>query len=198
MGNSSGIITAIRRMEELTAVRAVRSGLVNMIPVLIIGAFALILKTFPVAAYQSLISTLADGFFLKLFDLVYSATFGVLSLYMTYSISRSYMKLKNDTGAVNRGAAMASLLAFFILAGAYLPGFGTDSMGPKSMFLAILTGLGASSLYLAVSRFFRDRRKRLFSAGADREFNRMLSTLPPHRGGCPDLRPVQRPGDPRL
>ena len=36
MGNSSGIITAIRRMEELTAVRAVRSGLVNMIPVLII------------------------------------------------------------------------------------------------------------------------------------------------------------------
>ncbi|MBQ9413118.1 MAG: PTS sugar transporter subunit IIC/EAL domain-containing protein [Oscillospiraceae bacterium] len=179
MGNSSGIITAIRRMEELTAVRAVRSGLVNMIPVLIIGAFALILKTFPVAAYQSLISTLADGFFLKLFDLVYSATFGVLSLYMTYSISRSYMKLKNDTGAVNRGAAMASLLAFFILAGAYLPGFGTDSMGPKSMFLAILTGLGASSLYLAVSRFFRDRRKRLFSAGADREFNRMLSTLSP-------------------
>ena len=75
------------------------------------------------------------------------------------------------------GAQIASVLSFFILAGADRPGFGTDGMGPKSMFLAILTGLGASALYLLLCRFFR--RRRLFSAGADRVFNRMLTTLFP-------------------
>ena len=38
---------AIRRLEELTVVQATRSGLVKMIPILTIGAFALILKTIP-------------------------------------------------------------------------------------------------------------------------------------------------------
>jgi len=173
-------MSLIQRLEQVTAVRAIRAGLINMIPVLTIGAFALILKTFPVEAYQTFITTLADGFFFDLFDLVYTATFGVLSLYMTYSISRAYMDIKADPDVVSIGAPFASLLAFAILAGAYLPTFSTDSMGPKSMFLAILTGLGASALYLVLNRAYRRRRRnRLFSTGADRAFNRMLSTLLP-------------------
>ena len=171
---------AIRRMEELTLVQAIRSGLVRMIPILTIGAFALILKTFPVEAYQTFIAGLAGGFILNVFDLVYSATFGVLSVYMTFFISRSYMELKADTDVVGEGANAASILCFFILAGAYLPGFGTDGMGPKSMFLALITGLGASALYRFLFLALRGKRRiRLFSAGANREFNRMLSTFLP-------------------
>ena len=169
----------IRNLENVTAVRAIRSGLVSTIPVLIIGAFALILKTFPIDQYQTAINTFADGFFLNLLDLIYSATFGVLSLYMTVSVSRSYMKIKADSNTVFFGAIFASILCFFILAGAYLPDFSTDSMGPKSMFLAILTGLGASALYLRFDRYLHKRRRVLFSSGANREFNRMLTTLAP-------------------
>lgn len=169
----------IRKIEQATIVRVVRSGLINIIPVLTIGAFALILKTFPVDGYQWAIQNFAGGFFLQLFDLVYSATFGVLSIYMTFSISRSYFKLKADSDSVFAGAAISSLIAFFILAGANLENFGTVNMGPKSIFLAILTGLGASALYLAFNRFLRKKRKTLFSSGADREFNRMLSIFLP-------------------
>ena len=131
----------VRKIEQATAVRAIRSGLVNIIPVLIIGAFALVLKTFPVPGYQDFMSWFANGFFLQLFDMINTATFGVLSLYMTFSISRSYMKIKADPDAMINGAAAASVLSFFILAGVNLETFGTGSMGPKSMFLAILTGL---------------------------------------------------------
>lgn len=173
------IMDIIRKTEQLTLVRSVRGGLVSMIPILIIGAFALIGQTLPLGVYQRDVATLAGGFFLQLFELIYGATFGTLSLYMTFFISRAYMKLKADPLAVNGGAEAASILAFFIMAGAYLPGFGTDSMGPKSMFLAILTGLGASALYLALHRFFRVRRRYIFSSGIDREFTRMLSTLLP-------------------
>lgn len=179
MEKTDKLISFVRKVEQSTVVRSVRSGLVNMIPVLIIGAFALLIKTFPVDGYQHFITTFADGFIYSLFDLIYAATFGVLSVYMTFSISRSYMKVKADPQAVNGGAVVASLIAFFIMAGAYLPTFSTDNMGPKSMFLAIITGLGASALYLAFDRLFRRRKHTIFSSGADREFNRMLASFFP-------------------
>ncbi len=169
----------IQKVEGATVVRAIREGLVSMIPVLIIGAFALILKTFPIEQYQLFLTSFADGFLLVLLDLVYSATFGVLALYMSFSISRAYMLIKADPDAVSVGAEFAAMLSFFIVSGAYLPGFGTESMGPKSMFLAIITGLGASSLYLALNKFLQSHRRTLFSSGANREFNRMLSTMMP-------------------
>ena len=173
------------RIEQSTIVRSIRSGLVNMIPVLIIGAFALVINQFPIEAYQTFINAFLNGFIAKLSNFVNKATFGVLSIYMTFSISRSYMKIKADPQAVSGGAIIAALISFFLMAGAYLTeeewgvNFGLENMGPKSMFLAIITGLGASALYLFFDRLLRKRKRYLLSAGADREFNRMLSTLLP-------------------
>lgn len=173
------ISSFVRNVEQLTFVRAVRGGLVNMIPVLIIGAFALVFRFLPIDGYRNFIQTFAGGVFDKIFLYVNSATFGVLSVFMTYSISRSYMKAKADTETVNGGAVFSSLLAFFLLAGAFLDDFGTVQLGVKSMVLAIVAGLGASALYLKADRFFRRRRTYLFSPGADREFNRMLASFFP-------------------
>ena len=172
-------MSIIRRIEGATSIRAVRSGLVNIIPILIVGAFSLILETFPVEAYQHAIEVFAGGFLKTLFHIAYTATFGVLSLYATYSISRSYMRIKADPDAISGGAVLASMASFFILAGVYLDNFGTDNVGPKSMFLAICTGLGISALYLRLFRVFNRRKRTLFSTGANREFNRMLSMVFP-------------------
>ena len=169
----------IRRVEQTTVIRTIRSALVNLIPVLTIGAFALILQTLPVPAYQRALETPVGQFLLQLFQLVYGGTFGVLSVYMTIAVSHSYMKLKADQRTHSLGAVIAALLSFFILAGAYLPDFGTDSMGPKSMFLAILTGLGASALFRLFIRLLNRNQRTLLSVGADREFNRMRATLLP-------------------
>ncbi len=169
----------IDKIQKRPSIKAIRNGLVNMIPVLIIGAFSLILKTFPIKGYQTFINTFANGFILNLFDFIYQATFGVLAVYMTFSISRSYMKFKADPDTVHGGAILASILCFFILSGAYLPGFGLDKMGPKAMLPAIISGLGASSLYLLFYRLFNKKMRLSFAAGSDRNFNRMLSTFIP-------------------
>ena len=185
MGNKKNFISFIRKTEQFSLVRVVKSGLVNMIPVLIIGAFALVINQFPIKGYQDFITTFLGGFIAKVSDFINKATFGVLSVYMTYSISRSYMKIKADPHAVHSGAIVAALLSFFILAGVYLTetqwgvNFSTDNMGPKSMFLAIITGLGASALYLAFDKMFRKRKRYVFSMGADRNFNRVMTTLFP-------------------
>lgn len=170
----------IERVEQAPTVRAVRNGLVHMIPVLIIGAFALILQQFPIAAYKAFLAENEVGQIIRLFlEIVNKATFGVLSLHMTFSVSRAYMTLRADPDTVKGGGILTSLVSFFVLAGAYSPEFSLDSMGPKSMFLALLTGLGASAVYLWLSRRFRKYSRTLFSAGADREFNRMLAALFP-------------------
>lgn len=174
-----GNLNGYEKVNNLTVIRAVRNGLINLIPVLTIGAFALILKTFPVEAYQNAIATFASGIFLDFLDIIFSATFGMLSVYMAFSISRSYMKIVGDPDVVNGGAVIASLLSFFILSGTNLSTFSTDSTGPKSMFLAIATGLGASALYVFFCRLFMKRRSRLLSPGADRDFNRMLTSFLP-------------------
>ncbi len=173
------IYSILSKAEQLTIVSAIRGGLLNITPVLIVGAFALILKTFPVAAYQTFITNFANGLLLSFFDFIYSATFGVLSIYMTIAICHSYVKIKSDNNVSYIGIVAASLISFFILAGAYLPDFGTDNIGPKSMFLAIITGIGASAFYLKIYEILPFRNRRFYSTGADREFNQMLSYLAP-------------------
>ena len=179
MNNSSNFMNIVNKFQNSNLIRSIRDGLVNMIPVLIIGAFALILKTFPVPAYKEFITTFGDGFILNLLDFVYSATFGVLSLYMSLSISRSYMKIQKNQEVVHGGALFVSVLCFFILAGALLPSFGLENMGPKSMLLAIIAGLGASALYVKFFELINRRGRYVLSRGADSEFNKMLSTLFP-------------------
>lgn len=169
------------KVQQFKLVRAIRDGLVNIIPVLIIGAFALVLKTFPIQAYQDFIASFFNGFLFNLFDLINTATFGVLSLYMTFAISRAYMKIKADADIVHGGAIIASLISFFMLSGTNLAEFKLENMGPKSMLLAILAGTIASEVY---SRFFKWFKKKIskgqiLSSGADHEFNRMMATLVP-------------------
>ncbi|MBO4897061.1 MAG: PTS sugar transporter subunit IIC/EAL domain-containing protein [Clostridia bacterium] len=175
----NGIYDFMAKTESMTIVRAIRGGLLNITPILILGAFALILKTFPLEVYQNFIETFANGLLLSFFDFVYAATFGVLSIYMTISISRSYTRLKENAMSSTASVIFTSLLAFFILAGTNLETFGTASVGPKSMFLAIITGIGASALYLRIFNMLISRQLRSYSTGADREFNQMLSYVIP-------------------
>ena len=166
------------KVQSFRLVRAIRDGLVNMIPILIIGAFALILKTFPVKAYLSFIENFAGGFILTLLNLIYNATFGMLSVYMAFSISRSYMKLRDEDDIVHGGAIFASIVVFFILTGSLSEGFILGNMGPKSMLLAIISGLGASAMYITFCKLLKSRRQ-ILTSGADRVLNKMLSTLFP-------------------
>ena len=179
MDNNSKLMNIINNFQQTNLIRSIRDGLVNMIPVLIIGAFALIFRSFPVPAYQTFITTFGDGFLYELLQFIYSATFGVLSVYMTFSISRSYMKIQKNQEVVHGGALFISVLCFFILSGALLEGFGLENMGPKSMLLAIIAGLGASALYCKFFELINKKGRYVLSRGADGEFNKMLSTLFP-------------------
>lgn len=111
------VLGVSEKIEKNSVVRIIRDGLVTMIPVLMIGAFALILQTLPISFYQQFITTFLNGILYKIFHIVFQATFGVMSIYMTISFSISFFSTKEVTKAINFWGVLTALICFLIMDG---------------------------------------------------------------------------------
>ncbi len=167
---------ATRKFTTLDSIMTIRRSLVSLIPMLLVGAFALMMRSFPIEGYQSLLKSFANGFFDELLGLIYDATFGLLSLYMCISIGFHYASLKTDRAkSLTVACPLGSVACFVILTGIDL--LTADTLGPKGMFIAILSSLGASALLCVLLPRFKGRR--LLTEGADANLNNALDTVVP-------------------
>lgn len=166
------------RLERAPFVRTIRGGLVNIIPVLMIGAFALIGRSLPISAYQKFITTFLNGFIYNAFNMAHYATFGVLSVYMTASISISAAREYNKKQDFTLGACATALVVFFLLSGVFQSDFKIDALGAKGMMTAIVSGYFASRFYFHVKERLKWRR-RSYADGADTLFNDAVSVTIP-------------------
>ena len=157
----------------------IRSSLIMLIPVLFIGSMALMLKSFPIDAYQNFIGSFLNGVIANFFSLVYSATFGILSIYVSISISICYTQQIGKDNRHTLGPMIASLVAFFIISGTFDNGaLHTESLGAAGMFTAVIGSLFASWFYDALSKKMK-RSMRLFTEGDDEVFRNTLFALAP-------------------
>ena len=157
----------------------IRSSLIMLIPVLLIGSVSLMLKSFPIDAYQRFIGSFGGGIIETFFSLIYSATFGVLSLYVSISISICYTQQIGKDNRHTLGPMIASLVAFLIISGTMETGtINMESLGAAGMFTAVLSSLGASWLYDVLTKKMK-RRVRLFTEGDDEVFRNTLFALTP-------------------
>lgn len=166
------------RLERAPFVRAIRGGLVNIIPVLMIGAFALIGRSLPINAYQEFITAFLNGFIFDAFNMAYFATFGVLSVYMTASIAISVMREYNKKQDLALSAPATALVVFFLLSGVFENDFKIDALGAKGMMTAIIAGYFATRLYYHVRERLKWKRKS-YADGADNLFNDAVTTIIP-------------------
>lgn len=171
--------TQYMRMSELPLVQAITNGLVMIIPITMIGSFALILRSLPVAVYQSFLATFMGGTLLQLLTMVHNATLGMLALYMTAGIAYCYAQGQGGSG--NYGcvsATVVSLAGFVILVGVHQEGFLPSAFGASGMFSAIVASLSCSYLF-----FFFDKvihyRPRFYYDGIGEAFNNALKSLLP-------------------
>ncbi len=160
------VIEVSEKIEKNSVVRIIRNGLVTMIPVLMIGAFALILQSLPITFYQQFITTFLNGILYKIFHIVFQATFGVMSIYMTVSFSISFFSTKEVTKSVNFWGVLTSLICFLIMDGVATEDFTMDTLGAKSVFLAMTTALLSSFVYSYFAKL-RTKEKRNFAYGVD-------------------------------
>ena len=175
--NSGRGATRLEKIEKNSLIRAIRGGLVLVIPVLMVGSFALILRSFPLPAYLTFIQTFAGGALYKFLSSIYNATFGLLSVYMTFSVSYCLAR-ESKRGVRNYiGTPICAVAAFLIAVGFGCKGFKTTVLGPVGMFSAIVCATLASYLYLFMCD--RHRAGQIFSDGSDVAFSRAIVTILP-------------------
>ncbi|MFA6948682.1 MAG: EAL domain-containing protein [Eubacteriales bacterium] len=163
--------------------RSVASGLIIIIPILMIGSFALILSSFPLSAYQNFIRNTFGGIFYTLFNAIYSATFGLLSLYATIAVSVVCARNLDPEIKYIWGYPLTSIAAFLIFIGfdTNSAEFAVGPLGTKGMFTALVCSVGGAYLYRLFSvRIFR--AKKTFADGADNRYNDMLAVIAPAIG----------------
>ena len=179
------------RVEDSAPMQAIRKGLVMTIPLLTLGAVALIFQNLPIAAYQQFIKSFLNGALYAFFSYLHEATFGYLSLYLTIAVSLSYAQHKTEQGPsfFTLGAVFTALISFAILSGVRVDNFGTatatigfktniDALGVKGMFVAIVTAVCVSAVYARLATK-RALRLKLYSDGADSSFNSAMQALAP-------------------
>lgn len=159
-----------------TYISIVRSGLLMLIPVLMVGSAALILRSLPISAYQSFISSFARGLLYSVFDFIFKATFGMLSLYMVVFLAGSYTNVKHR-GENRVGAVSAGISSFLISVGFLTESFQTSSFSAVGMFTAIICGMLAPSLYIALVDVIKPPK--MFCDGSDPMYNNAISSIIP-------------------
>lgn len=158
-------------------IRAVKTGLVMMLPIVLLGSFALTLRSLPLPAWQQLMDAFAGGLLPRLFLALQNATFGLLSVYLTLLISFSYAQADEPAASGLPQAPVTALVCFFLLVGFGDDRFARGSLGINGMFTAIFTAI-VSSLCM---RFFQ-RHKRLsvfYTEGSDLHFNNAVRAVLP-------------------
>lgn len=170
---------AFIRMNDIRVFRCIKESLIMIVPVIMIGAFALLFKSFPFTGYQEFIKSFAGGILYTIFSYMYQATYGMMSVYMVASVAMCYASSEKNSGGYFFGPVTVSLCAFWILSGVCIDGKADfDVLGVNGIFTAMVSSVSASMLFCYIQRKFQIGNK-LYARGADDIFNNMMKYLVP-------------------
>ncbi len=164
------------RIQRFTFIQAMRRSLVSMIPILMIGSFAVLLYSFPIDGYITFITTWEDGLLYKLFDGVQKVTMGMVSVYMAGIIGYHMGVLQENVLQEKKYATMlVAEGSFFVLSGIVNGDY--SAFGATGMFLAILSAGVGSELYIFIAR--RVKNKLILADGADVNLRNSIHSILP-------------------
>ena len=164
------------KIQEITVIQSIRYSLVTLIPVLMIGSFALMIQSIPIDGYQEMLHSWGNGMVLRFFDGIYNITFGMLSVYTAAMVGYHFgiLYVKNDRN-YGQATCLVALGCFFILSGA--PNTGMDVFAAQGMFTAILSASTSSFVFIWLSQ--KIRYKTLLTDGADIRLGMAIQNIVP-------------------
>lgn len=144
-------------IDKKRAFQAIKNGFIMVIPIIITGAFALVLINFPIPEYQNFISSIFGGIVKEILQNVYNCTMGLLSLIMVVTISYSYAQLNAKSLSVLCELPIVAIACYMIISGVFNDDFSIDNFSNKGLFTSIFVAIVASKLYLHIinSRYYR-------------------------------------------
>jgi PTS system cellobiose-specific IIC component len=144
------IVPALTALSENTYMSAIRAGMVSVVPLTIIGGFFIIVSYFPVTGWDKIVAP-----YLQLLQVPVTATFGLLAVFVCFSIGYDLGKQLKQEAIVSASMATVVFLMIQLKLGEKPEdiAFSMDTLGSKGLFTAILIAL----ISVRVQKFFSDK-----------------------------------------
>lgn len=142
--------TKIRERGHLWLI-ATREGFISLFPLTFFGVAALMLKQLPLVSFPTSITDLFSDRWSMLLDFIVDATHGVFGIALTTTVAiRLYARLQplspREAEPVSASMVGISALINFLLFIAVQGPISTESLGHKSMLVAVLVGIGSAEI----------------------------------------------------
>ncbi|WP_343208815.1 PTS sugar transporter subunit IIC/EAL domain-containing protein [Anaerolentibacter hominis] len=176
------LLKGVYRLDGSRILSAVRRGFVLVIPVVLTGSLALLIRSFPIPQVQVFLEQFAGGILMRFLDTVFDTTIGFLSAYLVLGISYYYSAYYTKDGRMVQVTAMITAMACFIASfGAAGGSLTLDCFGTIGVFTAMLSAIAATRLFFCLYSFLR-KHLHAASAGNDSYYRTSLTALLPFLG----------------
>jgi len=160
---------------------SIRRGLTYMIPLILLGSFALVIISLPIPAYQNFMQDVFGAEWKNLPSYIQDGTFRILSLLMiiciSYSLAEEY-QIDRSMYVNPIIAVSVSLASFIAISGINKEGFSIANFGVIGVFAAIVTSVSSTLIFIKLSSLSFLRIK-AFPDGANSTFNYSLLSIIP-------------------
>jgi len=140
------LVPALTAVSENTYMSAIRSGMVSVVPLTIIGGLFIIVSYLPITGWDKVVAP-----YLRLLQVPVTATFGVLSVFVCFSIGYDLGKQLKQEAIVS--ATIATVVFLMIQIKSAEQTFSMENLGSKGLFTAIIIAL----ISVRVQKFFTDK-----------------------------------------
>lgn len=138
------------KLQSNKIMQSISSGLMSLMPVMMFGAFAALLKGIPINAYQQF---LVASHLQALLNTGVDVTTNLLALYTSFAIANAYVSREGKDGV---SAGFISLMSFILITPMTTIGEGYAAvtnlpltwMGSTGLFAAMITAIVVSKLYV--------------------------------------------------
>lgn len=136
----------LARVSDNTYMAAIRSGMVAVVPLTIIGGLFMVIASLPINGWEARVEP-----FLPLLTVPVTATFGLLAVFVSFAIGYDLGQRLKQEPLVS--ASMATLVFLLIQIRIEDQTLGTEGLGSKGLFAAIVVSL----VTVRVQKWFADR-----------------------------------------
>ncbi|MDR2355111.1 MAG: EAL domain-containing protein [Clostridiales Family XIII bacterium] len=175
------MFTFFDKVSENNLLRAIRRGLILIIPIVMAGSFALVINNFPVRAYQEFMFLAFGDTWKNLGGYIWQGTFAILSMVVLISISYSMTEAYAHRTNVDLHPFFGSMVALACyVAVIYIPenAMPLQFLGALGLFIAIIIAALSSQIFILLHAFGKFRM-RIYSDSADQTVGQSLHALFP-------------------
>lgn len=175
----SKVLHLTYRLENHPMVSSIKKGFLLLLPMLLTGSAALLLRNFPNAYIQSFLLQFAGGFFGRMLLVIVEATNGFMSVYLVLSISYFYSAVFAPENISLRIMAMITACSCFVASyGAASGSLTLACFDQRGVFTAMVCSILSTRLFFAL--FHRlSNGIRSYTAGADDHYKNSIAGLMP-------------------